>query len=69
MDVVYSDHAKKRLKQRGITKLEAEQVLFYPLYIKKSFFERKIAVGVVNNRTIKVLFVEKKNYINIVTVI
>ncbi len=69
MNIAYSDHAKKRMKQRGITELEVEQVLQYPKYIKKSFQGRKIAEGEVNNKTIKVSFAEKENLIKIITVI
>lgn len=69
MELVYSDHAKKRLRQRGITELEVEHVLKFPIYIKKSFEGRKEALGEVNNRKIKISFIEKENYIKIVTVI
>jgi len=69
MQIVYSYHARKRMKQRGITELEVRQVLEFPNYIKKSFESRKEAVGEVNNREIKVVFVEKENYIKILTVI
>lgn len=69
INIIYSDHAKKRLKQRGVTELEVEHILKYPGYIKKSFEGRKTAVGEVNNRQIKVIFIENKNYIKVITVI
>lgn len=69
MDIRYSDHAEKRMKQRGITKLEIEHVLKYPTYIKKSFEGTREAVGTIKNRTMKVKFTEKENYIKIITVI
>ena len=68
MKIVYSDHAKKRMKQRGITELEVEHVLNYPFYIKKSFEGTKEAVGKVENRIIKIKFIEMENYIKIITV-
>lgn len=68
MEIDYSEHAEKRLKQRGITKLEVEHVLSYPNYIKKSFDERREAGGMVNNRTMKIIFIEKEKYIKIITV-
>ena len=46
MEIIYSEHAKKRLKQMGITELEVEHVLERPIYVKRSFEERKEAVGV-----------------------
>ena len=69
MNIQYSDHAEKRIKQRGITRLEVEHVLQYPFYIKKSFEGRKEAVGEIKNRIVKIKFVEMENYIRIITVI
>ena len=50
MNLIYSYHAKKRMKQRGITELEIEHVLNCPSYIKKSFENTKEAVGEIKNR-------------------
>jgi len=69
MEIIYSEHAKKRLKQMGITELEVEHVLERPIYVKRSFEERKEAVGEIKNRTIKIIFIETENYIRIITVI
>lgn len=68
MKINYSDHAEKRIKQRGITKLEIEHILKYPTYIKKSFEGTKEASGKVRNRIIKIKFIETENYIRIITV-
>ncbi len=54
MKVVYSNHAKKRIKQRGITTLEIEHILKHPDYIKRSFEGRKEALGTVRNREVKI---------------
>ncbi len=69
MSIIYSDHAEKRRKQRGLSKLEVEHILEYPSYIKKSFDGRKEAVGKIRNRDVKVVFIEEENYIKIITVI
>ena len=69
MKIIYSDHAKKRLRQRGISELEVKQILDHPDYIKKSFEGRKEAVGEVRNRLIKIEFIEKDNYLKIITII
>ncbi len=69
MRVVYSDHALKRMKQRGITELHVEHVLNYPTYVRKSFEGRKEAVGQVEYRFIKIVFVEIENYLKIITII
>lgn len=69
MNIIYSDHAKKRMKQRGITELEVEHVLEHPKYVKKSFEGRKTAEGEINSREIKISFIERENYIKIITLI
>ncbi len=69
MKVVYSNHAKKRIKQRGITTLEIEHILKHPDYIKRSFEGRKEALGTVRNREVKIKFIETESYIRIITVI
>ena len=68
MQIVYSDHAIKRMKQRGIIELEIEQVLKFPMYVKKTFNDRKEAFGEVNNREILVEFIETETYIKIITI-
>ncbi|MBI2507728.1 DUF4258 domain-containing protein [Candidatus Woesearchaeota archaeon] len=68
MNIVYSDHAEKRVRQRGIAKWEVEHILEFPFYVKKSFGGRKEAVGEIKGRTIKVEFFEEENYIKIITV-
>ena len=69
MKIVYSDHAKKRMRQRGITELEIEHVLKHPKYVKKSFEGRKEVFGEIRNRNLKIEFIEIENYIRIITVI
>lgn len=69
MKIIYSEHAKKRMKQRGITELELEHVLKHPSYVKKSFEGTKEAFGEINNRQIKIKFIEIESYIKIITVV
>ena len=69
MKIVYSNHAKKRMKQRGIEEWEIEHLLKYPAYIRKSFDYRKEAFGEIRNRKLKIIFIEIGNYIKIITVI
>ncbi len=40
MKIVYSDHAKKRIKQRGIEDWEIEHILKFPEYIKNLMMEQ-----------------------------
>ena len=68
MTVIYSDHAIKRMKQRGITELEVEHILEHPVYIKKSFEGRKVAVGEIKNKLVRIVFIEIEKDIKIVTI-
>ena len=56
MKLIYSEHALKRMKQRGITSIEVEFILQHPDYVKKSFEGRKEAVGHLKGRIIKVVY-------------
>lgn len=69
MEIVYSDHAKKRMKQRGIEEWEIEHLIKYPSYIKKTFGERREAIGEIRNREVKIVFIKEENYIKIITII
>ena len=68
MEIVYSEHALKRMKQRGISELEIEHVLEHPAYTKKTFEGRKEALGHVQNRTIIVIYFETETYIKVISV-
>lgn len=69
MSIIYSYHAKERMKQRGVTELEVEHILKHPFYIRKSSEDIKEAVGEVKNRMLKIKFIEIESYIKIITVI
>lgn len=68
MNIIYSAHAKERLKQRGITEFEVEYLLQHPMNVRKSSEGLEEAVGESNNRIVKIVFARKENYIKIVTV-
>ncbi|MBI2109544.1 DUF4258 domain-containing protein [Candidatus Woesearchaeota archaeon] len=68
MEITYSDHAEKRRKQRGFTNTEIELVLENPDYKKKRIDGKLEVFGRIRNRNIKVIYVEKENYIRIVSV-
>ncbi len=69
MEIVYSNHAKKRMEQRGIEEWEIEHLLKYPSYIKKTSESKKEAIGTIKNRFIKIVFIQEENYIKIITII
>ena len=57
------------MKQRGITPLEIKFILGHPDYIIKRTAEGKVtAVGHLKGRTIKIVYTNKENYLNIVTI-
>ena len=66
--IIYSNHAKKRIKERGIEEWEIEQILKHPLYTKKSFENRKVVVGETKNKKLKIIFIEEENYIKVISV-
>lgn len=41
MDVRYSNHALKRMKERGVERWEVEHIIKHPSYTKKSFEGRR----------------------------
>ena len=68
MKILFTDHAKKRIKERGIEDWEIEHLLKHPSYIKKSFDERRIAVGEIKNRKLKIVYTEEESYIKVISV-
>ena len=68
MKIIYSDHAKKRMKRRGVEDWEIEHILKHPSYTKKSFDGRKIAVGQIKDKELKIIFTEEENYIKVISV-
>lgn len=68
MKIVYSNHALKRMKQRGFTSLEIEFILKHPDYVKKVDEKREV-VGHLKGRMIKIVFTLKDTYLNIITII
>lgn len=66
MRIRYSFHARLRMKQRGITSLEVEHVLAYPMYTK-FFGKRKEVGGMIKNTFLRIKFVEGENHIKVVT--
>lgn len=56
------------MKQRGVTEIEIQHIFDFPIYVKKSFEEQQEIMGTVNNRLIKIEFIETETYIRIITV-
>ena len=69
MNIVYSHHAKRRLRQRGIAEFEVVDILQSPIELRHSLEGLEIAVGESNKRLIKVVFSRKESYIKVVTIV
>jgi len=69
MEIVYSNHAKRRMKERGFEEWEIEHLLKHPSYIKKSSEGKKEFAGEIRNRKVKIISIQEENYIKIITVI
>ncbi len=60
-------HAQMRMKQRAMTELEVEHVLTHPVQVLNSFDGTRLAVGIINQRTIRVKFLKTERYLLIIT--
>ncbi len=67
MLIIFSLHAKKRLKERTIKEKEVHEIIEIPEYTIR---RGKIieAFKKINNRLIKVVYIKKENYIKVITV-
>ena len=66
MNLVYSYHAKKRKKERDISEEMIKDIIEFPEYTIKRGEEIE-AYKKVNNQMTKVVYVNKENYIKIIT--
>lgn len=66
--IIFSEHAKERRKQRGLTEMQILEVIERPEYVKTTLDGRKIAVKEVQRRFVTVVYVEMENYIKVITV-
>lgn len=64
----FIDHAEKRRRQRGFTSLEIELVIERPQLLRKRTDQRIEVVGVIRNRSVKVIYEEKESYLKIISV-
>jgi len=63
-----TDHAKKRMKERGISVRYLESTLSHPDIVQPSFGNRKILVKFVRNKRLEVVAVEEDKGIIILTI-
>ena len=66
--IIFSEHARERLKERHITELEVRQALDDPhITAPTRRKRRKRAMKTLNDRTLDIIYEERPNYYHIVT--
>ena len=66
--IILTTHAKIRMIERGITLKEIKETISFPDYIISK--ENKIeAHRLINDKNIKIVYIQKRKFIKIVTVI
>jgi hypothetical protein len=68
MATAYTEHAKARMKTRGITRTEVEETLKQPYFTVPSRFDRLIAVKKYGDKYLKVICENSNDKITVVTV-
>jgi len=64
---VFSDHAKRRLLERDINEETVKFVIEKPDYTLNRFRDEIEAIKKMNGETLKVVYVEKENFIKVIT--
>ena len=66
--IKYDRHARRRMKERGVTEKEAEITIKEPEYIEPSIKGRKNAYKFISGRFLRVTFKEEYDHILVITV-
>jgi len=64
---VFSDHAKKRLLERDINEESVKFVVENPDYTLNRFEDEIEAIKKMNGKSLKVVYVERENFIKVIT--
>ncbi len=68
MAIVYSDHAKLRMRHRGILKSDVENTILHPYFTVPSRLKRSIVVKRFGDKYLKVIYEKSNDKITVVTV-
>ena len=68
MAITYTEHAKIRMKHRGISKSEVEETLLHPYFIVPSQLGRFIAVKKYGDKYLKAICEKSNDKITVITV-
>jgi len=68
MKILLTNHAKKRMFERGITSEQIKDTIDFPIYTITK--ENKIeAYKKINNKILKIVYIKKGKFIKIITLI
>ena len=67
--IIYSKHAEQRRKQRGFSPFVVEHILAHPKMTKKRLDNLTEVVGIFQQRSVIIIYLEKETYIKIVSII
>lgn len=68
MELILTNHAKKRMAERGIKLEQIKEVIDFPTYTTRK--DSKIeAYKEINGKTLKVVYIQKAKFIKITTLI
>jgi hypothetical protein len=68
MTIIYTEHAKSRMKHREISKAEVEETVGNPYFVVSSRLDRLIAVKKYGDKYLKVICEKSNDKITVVTV-
>lgn len=68
MAIVYTEHAKSRMKHRGISKSEVEDAVLHPYFTVPSRLGRFIAVKKYGGKYLKAIYEKGNGKITVITV-
>lgn len=67
MNIVFSGHAKKRIKERGIKEEDILEVINFPEYTITRSNNETEAFKKIKGRTLKVVYIQKEMFIKIIS--
>ena len=68
MSIAYTEHAKARMKHRGISKFEVEETILQPYFTVPSRLNRFITVKKYGDKYLKVICEKDNDKISVITV-
>lgn len=67
MDIIYSEHARKRMIERGIKEEDIKETIEFPDYTITRGKEIE-AYKKLNDKMLKVVYIEMGKFINVITI-